>query len=104
MTGTILQFHDGIETPTSEVRLANGDTVRLVLDGGGLVLSGGPPPRADILFRAKPATVAAICAGLVGPKRDSQASPLRLLTAIVQAIGSAREVRAAFEDAAASLG
>ena len=104
MTGTILQFRDGVEKPHSEVRLANGDTVRLALDGGGLIVSGGPPPGAEILFRARPATVAAICAGLVGPKQESEASPLRLLTAIVQAIGSAREVRAAFEDAAASLG
>ena len=37
------------------------------------------------------------------PKRQSQASPLRLLTAIVQPIGSAAEVRAAFQEAVVSI-
>jgi len=105
MTGTVTIFRDDGDQPLSQIVLGNGDRVQLALDGSGLIVTrlGPPGPVNEILFRAPAELVASICAGLVGPKRQSQASPLRLLTAIVQPIGSAAEVRAAFQEAVVSI-
>lgn len=99
MIGTILLFRDEGDRPHCEIALANGDRVALALGIDGLMVTR----RAELLFRASPKTVAAICAALMGPKRETGASPLRILAAAVQRIGSAAEVRAAFETAAAEL-
>jgi hypothetical protein len=105
MTGTVLLFRGGGEHPFCQIALAKGDRVQLALDGSGLLVSklGPPGSPCEVLFRAQPTIVAAICAGLVGPKRQSDASPLRILAAVVQGIGTAAEVRAAFEAAAADV-
>ena len=105
MTGTVLLFRDDGDQPLAQILLGNGDRVQLALKSDGLVVTrlGPPGPVVQPLFRASTETVARICAGLVGPKRQSDVSPLRLLTAIVQAIESAQEVRAAFIEAAASI-
>ncbi len=99
MIGTILLLRDEGDRPHCEIALANGERVRLTLGADGLAVT----QEVKILFRAAPDIVAAICAALVGPKRETDASPLRILTATVQRIGSAAEVRAAFEAAAAVL-
>jgi hypothetical protein len=103
--GTVLLFRDEEEAPRSQVALANGDLVQLVLDGKGLTLSRLGPSASEtaILFQASAEIVSAICAGLLGPKRVSNASPLQILTAAVQRIGSADGARSAFEAAAAAL-
>ena len=106
MAGTILLFRDDGSRPRCEIALENGDRVRLVLDADGLAITRIAPTSEsnDILFHAAPATVAGICAGLVGPKRQSGASPLQILAATVQRIGSAAEVRSAFAEATTRLG
>lgn len=105
MTGTVLIFRDDGDQPLSLIVLSNGDRVQLVLNGYGLSVTRiGPPGQAiEVLFQASSETVAGLCAGLVGPKRQLNASPLRLLTAVVQPIGSADAVRAAFHEAAAVI-
>lgn len=106
MVGTILLFRDDGSHPHCQIALDNGDRVQLVLDADGLAITRIAPTSEpkDILFRATPGTVAGICAGLVGPKRQSGASPLQILAATVQRIGSAAAVRSAFVEATAGLG
>jgi len=99
--GAILTFHDDGARPHSEVVLRNGDRARIVLNGGGVTiveLVGGTEPK--ILFEATPDIAAHICAGLV---ESQSATPLRILTLAIIQIGSASEVRAAFEAAAAQV-
>ena len=105
MTGTVLLFRDGDDHPLCQIALGNGDRVQLRLDAGGLVVSqlGPPGPATKVLFRAPSALVAALCAGLVGPKRQLEASPLRILAAVVQPMESADTVSLAFQEAAAAL-
>jgi hypothetical protein len=105
MTGTVLLFRDVDDHPLCQVALVNGDRVQLALDAGGLVVSrlGPPGPASEVLYRAPTELVAALCAGLVGPKRQTEASPLRILAVAVQAIESSEGVSAAFREAAASL-
>lgn len=104
MVGTILLYRDDGNLPHREIALDNGDRIRLALGGDGLVIARLAPSSApgDVLFRAAPAMASRICAGLVGPKRQSEASPLRVLAAAVQRIGSAADVRSAFTAAATS--
>jgi len=105
VTGTVLLFRDDGDHPLCQIALGNGDRVQLALDGNGLAVSrlGPPGPAVETLFRASAPLVAMICAGLVGPKRQTEASPLRLLAAVVQPIESAEAVRSAFHEAAAGL-
>lgn len=105
MKGTVLIFRDDNDRPLAQIQLGNGDRVQLVLNGDGLVVTrlGPPGPTVEPLFRVHAESVARICAGLVGPKRQSDVSPLRLLTAIVQSIESAQAVQAAFREAAESV-
>jgi hypothetical protein len=103
MVGTILLFRDDSSRPRCEIALDNGDRVQLILDADGLAIARMVPSGGanETIVRAAPEQVARICAGLVGPKERSAASPLRLLAAVVQRIGSAGEVRSAF---AAAIG
>jgi hypothetical protein len=103
MLGTVLLFRDDGPRPHCEIVLGNGDRIQLVLDAQGLAVDQSLPA-ARTLFRAPPKLVAQICAGLIGPKAQSDATPLRILAAVVQRIGSADDVRAAFADVADSLG
>ncbi len=105
MVGTILLYRDDGDRPHCEIALGNGDRIRLLLGRDGLVIVRIAPSAAqdEPLVRIAPAQVAKVCAGLVGPKGRSDASPLRILAAAAQRIGSAAEVRAAFAEAAAAL-
>jgi hypothetical protein len=102
--GTIVAFRDDSDRPHADMALRNGDRVRVVLDGGGMTITqiaGSADP--EILFQAGPKIVAYICAGLVASPRRLEATPLRILTAAIVQLGSASEVRAAFESAAAQV-
>ena len=105
MVGTVLSFRDDGRQPCCDVALDSGDPVRLILDADGLQIARSAPADrvGEVLFRAGPSEVAAICAGVVGPKRQSGASPLRTLAAAAQRIGSAAELRSAFSEMAAGL-
>jgi hypothetical protein len=105
MTGTVLLFRDDGDRPLSQVALSNGDRIQLVLDGNGLAISWLRPSDSatELIFQGPAPLVAALCAGLVGPKRQSSASPLRILTAAVQSLASAHAVRAAFRHATEGL-
>lgn len=105
MIGTILLFRDEGDRPHCEIALANGDRVSLALDARGLAVTQivAAAPHARLLFRTTPDRVSSICAGMVGPKREADASPLRILAATVQRISSAAEVKAAFEAAVVRL-
>jgi hypothetical protein len=102
MLGTVLAYRDDGTRPHCEIALGNGDRVQLALDSKGLVIER-LGPRIETLFQASPKVVSQICAGLVGPKGRSDASPLRILAAVIQRLGSAADVRAAFADGAARL-
>lgn len=105
MIGTVLVYRDDGILPYCVIALGNGDQVRLALDGEGLIVERliAGDAETEIVFRAPPDLVSKICAGLAGPKVLSDAPPLRLLAAIVQRIGSADDVRAAFIDATTGL-
>jgi len=101
----VLVYRDDGDQPHCDIALANGERIRLALDTNGLVvvrlgLAGAGP---ELLFSGRPAVVAKICAGLVGPKTRSDATPLRILASAVVRIESAASVRAAFLDASESL-
>jgi hypothetical protein len=102
--GTIIVFRDDSERPHSELVLSSGDRVKLALDGDGLTVTGiGGPDDPAVLFQADSETVAHICAGLVSPSNPLKVSPLRILVSAVVQLASARDVRAAFEHAAAQV-
>ena len=102
--GAILTFRDDGEHPQAELALRNGDHVRLVLDGGGLIITQiGPSNNLTLLFEAHPDIVGHICAGLVASPRTLDATPLRILASAVVQLGSATDVRAAFQQAAAQV-
>ncbi len=102
MLGTVLVYRDDGTRPHCEIVLGNGDRVQLVLDSKGLAIEQ-LGPKNETLFQAPPKLVSQICAGLVGPKARSEGTPLRILAALVQRIGSAADVRAAFTEAADGL-
>lgn len=102
--GTITAFRDDGDRPNADIALRNGDRVRVALDGDGMTIAqivGSADPK--ILFKARPKIVAHICAGLVASPRKLDATPLRILTSAIIQLGSADEVRAAFEAAAAQV-
>ena len=102
--GTIISFRDDSERPQAELSLRNGDRVRLVLDGGGVVISQvGSSGSQAVLFKASPDMVGRLCAGLVVSPRTLDATPLGILASAIIQMGSATEVRAAFDQAAAQV-
>ena len=102
--GTIAVFRDDADCPHADITLRNGDRIRIVLDGSGMIISQIVEV-ADLrtLFQAGPKIVAHICAGLVASPRKLDATPLRILSSAIVLLGSADEVRAAFEAAAAQV-
>ena len=104
-SGTIITFRDDGPRPQAELVLCNGDRVRLALDHDGLVITTiGQPDHPTVLFKASPHMVGHICAGLIASPRTVNATPLNILVSAVVQLGSAAEVRAAFEQAAAQVG
>jgi hypothetical protein len=101
---TIIAFRDGNDSPSAELMLRNGERIRLVLDGGGLTLTlirtANSP---EVLFRSTPDVLSRLCAGLVASPNRIKATPLRILAAAIAQLGSAEDVRTAFERCAAEL-
>ena len=100
--GTVISYSENPERPYAELMLHNGDRIQLSMDGAGVAiqrLEPGIPPAA--LFHADPDLTARICAALLGDETRPPPTPLRILVAAVAQLGSADEIRLAFEEAAA---
>jgi hypothetical protein len=102
-SGTVILFSDD-QRPRAEVALGNGDHVLLELDSGGLKIKQiGGSERPKTLFEGDPKLVSHICAGLVESPKTITATPLRILVSATVQLGSADEVRRAFQDVAAQV-
>jgi hypothetical protein len=102
--GTVTVFRDADDPPYAEVVLDNGDRIGLTVADGSLVIRrlseaalGAP------LFEADAELVTSICAALSGRGWARRTTPLQILAGTVAQIGSASEVRAAFQAAAHSV-
>lgn len=94
---TVSAFDDGLPTPHAEVTFGNGEKVSLLLERGGLTISN--IASGTTLYRANPETVAGLCAALANGPAPFEASPLKLLVAIVAQMQSAADVHNAFQAA-----
>ncbi len=93
MRGTILAYDDVGDRPSADIRLADGDTVRIRLHAAGMVIEA-VRPAAGILVRADADQVARLCAAIAAPGQRRR--PLAILSALVSAFATAEHIRQAF--------
>lgn len=98
---TVSAFHDGLPTPNAEVTFDNGERVSLMLERGGLIIKD--VASSKILYRTDSGTVAKLCAALANTQAPLEATPLKLLVAIVAQMHAAADVGKAFKAADAAV-